>query len=318
VANFFNPWSDEWAEVVVEPDLTIDPSVVTALVARLQDPHDAIRVKAARSLGILRGHAAVPALLTATKEDRSPAVRFESVRALRKIGDPAVAPDVLPLTLSTESRLRTEAVLTIGRLHHRPSLPELNRLFTKELALPKRQADPAFRAALLEAIALIADPESKDVFLRNRQQEDPSLRVQAYAGLARLADAGLATEISRDRLAEKDPQVQTAQAFALYRMGRKEYLEELVKALGSRRTNTRAREYLLELRATEVADLYPLAKLEDANIREALAEILGLIGDEGARPALQELLRDTRGQVSTLANQAIHRLDARSGPRAGR
>jgi HEAT repeat protein len=312
VANFFNPWSDEWAEVVVEPDLTVDPAVVTALVARLQDPHDPIRIKAARALGILRGHAAVPALVTATKEDRSPAVRFESVRALRKIGDPAVAPDILPLTLSTESRLRTEAVLTIGRLHHKPSLPELNRLFTKEVALPKRQADAAYRAALLEAIALIADPSSKDLFVRYREHEDAGLRLQANAGLARLADAALTTDISRDRLAEKDLQVQTAQAFALYRMGRKEYLEELVKALGSRRTNGRAREYLLELRASEVVDLYPLVKLEDANVREALAEILGFIGDDGARPALQELLRDTRGQVSTLANQAIHRLDARA------
>lgn len=312
VANFFNPWSDEWAEVLVEPDLTVDPSVIAALAARLQDPADAIRVKAARSLGILRGHDALPALVTATKEDRSAAVRFESVRALRKIGDPAVAADVLPLTLSTESKLRTEAVLTIGRLHHRASLPELTRLFTKEAALPKRQYDAAYRAALLEAIALIADPSSRELFVRYRQHDDPELRLQANAGLARLADSALTTEISRDRLAEKDLQVQTAQAFALYRMGRKEYLEELVKALGSRRTNGRAREYLLELKAAEVADLYPLAKIEDVNIREGLAEIFGLIGDEGARAPLQDLLRDTRGQVSSLANQAIQRLNARA------
>ncbi len=313
VANFFNPWSDEWAEVIIEPDLETDPTVVPALAARLQDPHDGIRVKAARSLGILRGHGAIPQLTAAIKEDRSAAVRFEAVRALRKIGDPAVAPDVLPLALSTDPRLRTEAVLTVGRLRHRPSLPELTRLFTKEAALPRRQADTAFRAALLEAIALIADPQSKELFTRYRRHEDADLRTHAHAGLARLADPALVTEISRDRLAESDPQVQTAQAYALYRMGRKEYLEEVVKALGSRRTNTRAREYLLELRGPAVADLYPLAKLEDVNLREALAEILGLIGDGGARATLTELGRDTRGQVAALARQALQRVNARSG-----
>jgi HEAT repeat protein len=253
--------------------------------------------------------------VTATKEDRSGVVRFEAVRALRKIGDPAVAPEVLPLSLSTDAKLRTEAVLTIGRLRHRASLPELTRLFTREAALDRRKADTTFRAALLEAIALIADPQSKELFSRYRQHEDAALRLQSNAGLARLADAALTTEISGDRLAEKDPQVQTAQAFALYRMGRKEYLEEVVKGLGSRRTNARAREYLLELKQGEAADLYPLARLEDVNIREALAEILGLVGDSGAQASLLELSRDTRGEVGPLARQAMARVTARSGGR---
>jgi HEAT repeat protein len=297
----------------VEPDLDVDPTVISALTARLQDPQDAIRIRTARSLGILRGHPAVPALLLATKEDRNGTVRFEAVRALRKIGDPAVAPEILPLALATDAKLRTEAVLTVGRLRHKASLPELTRLFQKEAALERRRADTTYRAALLEAIALIADPQSKELFTRYRVHEDAALRLQANAGLARLADGSLTTEVSRDRLAEKDPQVQTAQAFALYRMGRKEYLEEVVKALGSRRTNARAREFLLELKQPEVADLYPLARLEDVDIREALAEILGLIGDGTARSSLTDLSRDTRGEIAPLARQALQRVSARAG-----
>ena len=34
----------------------------------------------------------------------------------------------------------------------------------KEAALQRRQADMGFRAALIEAIALIADPSSKELF----------------------------------------------------------------------------------------------------------------------------------------------------------
>ena len=313
VVNFFNPNADEWAEVVIEPDLAVDPTVVPALQARLQDPNDSIRIKAARSIGILRGRAAVPMLVLVMKEDRNTSVRFEAIRALGKIGDASAAKDVLPFTLSTESKLRTEAALTVGRLHDRAALPELTRLFMKEAALQKRQADAPFRAALMEAIALIADPSSKELFTRQRAHEDAAVRVQAYAGLARVGDASLITAVSQERLSETDPQVQTAQAFALYRFGRKEYLEEVVKALGSRKTSARAREYLLELRQDEVADLGALSRLEDAGLRESIAEILGLIGDERARPVLQELSRDTRGQVAALATQALERIAARSG-----
>jgi HEAT repeat protein len=313
VVNFLNPFSDEWADVVVEPDLAVDPSVVPALQARLSDPNDGIRIKAARSLGILRGRPSVAALVLVMKEDRNPTVRFEAIRALGKIGDGGAAPDILPFTLSTESKLRTEAALTLGRLHDRASLSELTRLFLKEAALQKRQADPAFRAALIQAIALIADPSSRELFERQRSHDDAAVRVEAFAGLARVGDASLTTAVSKDRLAETDPQVQTAQAFALYRFGRKEYLEEVVKALGSRRTATRAREFLLELRQNEVADLAALTRLEDAGLRESIAEILGLIGDDRVRPTLQELSRDTRGQVAALATQALERIAARSG-----
>jgi HEAT repeat protein len=313
VVNFFNPNSDEWADVVIDHDLPVDASVIPALQARLSDPSDSIRVKSARSIGILRGRVAVPMLVLVMKEDRNPSVRFEAIRAIGKIGDTTAAKDVLPFTLSTDSKLRTEAALALGRLHDKAALPELTRLFMKEAALQKRQADGAFRSALLEAIALIADPSSKELFTRQRAHDDAAVRVQAYAGLARVGDASLTTAVSQDRLSETDVQVQTAQAFALYRFGRKEYLEELVKALGSRRTSARAREYLLELRQDEVADLGALSRLEDPGLRESIAEILGLIGDDRARPVLQDLTRDTRGQVAPLATQALERIAARSG-----
>ncbi len=63
VGALLNPWSDEWADVVVEPDLPVDPRVITAIEARLRDPEESLRIKAARALGILRGRAATPALV---------------------------------------------------------------------------------------------------------------------------------------------------------------------------------------------------------------------------------------------------------------
>ncbi len=60
VATFFNPWSDEWADVVVEPGITVDPAAIAALTDRLGDAEDSIRLKAARALGILKGKSARP------------------------------------------------------------------------------------------------------------------------------------------------------------------------------------------------------------------------------------------------------------------
>ena len=59
-------------------------------------------------------------------------------------------------------------------------------------------------------------------------------------------------------------------------------------------------------------DLASLSRLEDPGLRESIAEILGLIGDDRARPVLQDLARDTRGQVAPLANQALERIAART------
>lgn len=315
MANFFNPWSDEWAEVIVEPDLPLDPAVVDAVQARLQDTDAGIRAKAARSLGILRGRTAVPALMSALREDKSDGVRFEAVRALRKIGDPAIGADLIPLIPINAPKVRNEVVLTLGRLREASAVSELTRLTEKELAAGRREWDRTFLLNLVAALAAIGNPDSKPLFVRLQTAEDVDLRRLGYEGVARgRADATPqeVSDMARVRLAEKQATVKLAQDFALYRMGRKEHLQELVGALGSRRSNTQARDYLLDLRPAEVPDLYPYANSPDTNVLEALAEVLGLVGDASALPTLRELVRDTRGQVSAFAGQAIRRIDARA------
>jgi HEAT repeat protein len=317
VANFFNPWSDEWAEILVEPDLTVDASAIAALTSRLQDGDEAIRVKTARSLGILRGRSATPSLLAAIREDRSDAVRFEAVRALRKIADPTVGADLLPLLPINEPKVRYEIVYTLGRLRYAESVPELTRRLETELAAAERDQDHVNVVQLLGALAFIGHPDSKPVFMRLRDSEDADMRRMAYEGLGRVPLQALPPEVTdaaAARLAEKETRVRLAQDFALYRMGRPEHLNEVILGLGARRSYTQAREYLLDFRGAEVHNLYMHTANNDVNIREALAEILGLVGDESSLPSLRELLRDTRGQVSAFAGQAIRRIEARKGP----
>jgi HEAT repeat protein len=313
VATIFNPWSDEWAEVVIEPDLRVDPSVVDALRERLRDDGDAgLRAKAARSLGILRARDAGDDLMAAARGDRVNDVRFESVRALRKIGESAAGAQLVDLISYGDARVRNEAVYTIGRLRYAPAVPALTAAYEKEIAVTGRSADKVLRERLLGALAYIGDPSSRALFLKERANQDVALRLHAYEGLARIADPDTLEPLSTDRLREKDPKVLTAQAWALYRLGRKEFLTAVVDALGSRRTNNEARQYLLELRQQEVPDLFPFARHDKVDVREAVAEILGHVGDEQAIPTLNDLTRDTSGQVSALAAQAIRRINART------
>jgi len=313
VATFFTPWSDEGGEVVAEPGLTADSTVIQALEARLTDPEPALRAKAARSLGILRGQSTIPALLLVLRDDRSNNARFEAARALRKIGDASAGDELLKLVTYTDPKVRNEVVYTLGRLRYAPAVPELGRLYVRESAVPAKQMDHVLRERLLGALAFIGDPASKDLFLREKNGTDAALVLHATEGLARIADPETLVEISHDRLQQKDPRILTAQAWALYRMGRKEFLTAIVGALGSRHTNDEAKQYLLEARPNEVPDLFTYVTSPDSNIREALAEILGLIGDPRAVPSLRELSRDPSGQVAALASQALQRIDKRSG-----
>jgi HEAT repeat protein len=313
VATFFNPWSDEWGDVVTEPGLTADPSVIQALEARLADPEPALRAKAARSLGILRGGSTVPALLAVLREDRSNTARFEAARALRKIGDPSVGDELLKVVTYSDAKVRNEVVFTLGRLRYAPAVPELARLYVRESAVPPSQMDHTLRERLLGALAFIGDPSSKDLFLREKSATDLTLALHANEGLARIADPDTLAGISRDRQQQKDPRILTAQAWALYRLGRKEYLISVIDALGSRRTNDDAKQYLLESRPEEVPDLFTHITHADPNVREALAEIFGLLGDARAVPSLREMTRDTSGQVAALASQALQRINRRSG-----
>ena len=81
----------------------------------------------------------------------------------------------------------------------------------------------------------------------------------------------------------------------------------------SRRTNDEAKQYPLESRPGEVPDLFTFTTHADPNVREALAEIFGLLGDPRAVPSLREMTRDPSGQVAALASQALQRIDRRSG-----
>jgi HEAT repeat protein len=293
--------SDRDLEVVVEPDIPVDPIVVTTLRGRIDDAERGIRRTAIRGLGILRANAAVPDLLRIVREDRDDGLRFEGVRALRKIDDRSIAGQLVPLMNINSDAVRNELMATFGSMRYHDAVPELTRIVDEA-----RRTD-APRIVALSALADIADPASAPTF--ERLKADPNERVRLYAneGIARTADATMKPAISAARLVEKSALVRTAQAFALLRIGEGEYLDELVRALERAATRDLAKEYLLETKPADRAALFA-PRSASPSARAELAEVMGQMGDRDALPRLQEMSRDPNGEVARAAERATRRL----------
>jgi HEAT repeat protein len=297
---------DRDLEIVVEPDVPVDPAVVATLRARIADSERGIRRTAIRGLGILRGRAAVPDLLQVVREDRDDGLRFEGVRALRKIGDASIASDLVALLNLNNDTVRNELITTIGSMRYRGAVAELTRIVEQA----KRTDTP--RILALGALADIADPTSTSLFDRLKDDENEMLRVYANEGIARTVDASQKTAISAARLVEKSARVRTAQAFALFRIGEPEFLDELIRGLERKSTRDLAREYLLETRTQDRQALFA-PRSASASARAELADVFGLIGDPDALPRLQEMAHDPDSEVARAAERALRRIALVSG-----
>ena len=288
-------------DLVIEPDVPVDPDVVTTLRVRITDTQRGIRRSAIRGLGILLARPAVPDLLRVVREDRDDGLRFDAVRSLRKIGDASIAGELVPLLNVNGDGVRNELIATIGSMRFNGAVPELTRIVEQA-----RRGDPAGILALA-ALADIADPASAPLFERFRADKDDLMRLYANEGIARTAGASAKTQISGARLVEKNAWVRTAQAFALLRLGQSEYLDELVRGLDSWTTRDLAKEYLQETQGADRQALFA-PREASATARASLADVFGMMGDPEALPRLQELAHDSEKSVARAAERATKRI----------
>ena len=292
-------------DLIVEPDVPVDPIVITTLTARISDSEKGIRRTAIRGVGILRGQTAVPELVRVVREDRDDSLRFDGVRSLRKIADASVGDHLVSLLNINDDTVRNEMMATLGSMRYRGAVPELTRIVD---ATAKTDTP---RVVALAALADIADPSSAPLFERLKGDKYEPLRLYANEGIARTASADSKTAISAARLIEKSAWVRTAQAFALARIGELEYLDELVRALDRPITRELAREYLLETPPANRQALFAPREISPG-ARAELAEILGRIGDPEALPRLQQLSNDTDADVARAAERATRRITVTS------
>jgi HEAT repeat protein len=321
--NLFNPFLDTDDHEIVEPYVTVDPAVVTAIGESARGDRDRdVRVSAVRALGVLRGAPAIPQLADALNADQD--LRMEVLRAFIKIGDGSAGPRLIPFFRDSDRKVRTQAMVAAGILKYRPAVEPLLSVYglgrekkgTLKMVSDKVKGRltylPPRDEAALWALSLIGDERAEQTFVENMTDNDADRRQYAIEGLARIADPRYMDQISRLVLTEKNSDVKLAQYWALYKMGSTPNIQYVVRKLETDQEN-QAHAYLME--STSPADLFPYIQSSSKEVRRKVIEILGRIGDRETIKELEPVVRTSSATTADVATVAIKRIEWRMSGR---
>jgi HEAT repeat protein len=303
-------WTDT-NDQVIESFIQVRAEVVDALgkLARGGVSMES-RANAARAVGILRGRAAIPDLIEALRS-KDTKVIYESLVALQKIRDPAVAADIAFLLNDLDEKVQVAAIETTGMLLNKDALPRLREVLD-------RACSARVRRAALSAIAMIPDPSSRALFTQYFADRDDLMRAAAAEGLGRLRSPGDRPLVEKAFGDERKMNPRLSQAFALVLLGRREVsehspLQYLINTLNSRSYRNVALTFLVELtreaqvrRSAEAA--VPKGTRDEKML---LARILARSGDRETLPVLEALTQDSDTEVAEEGVRALRSLRAR-------
>jgi HEAT repeat protein len=316
--NWFNPFLDTSDHAIIEPYIFVQPEIIQALgeTARGDAVRD-VRVSAIRALGVLRGAVAVAQLADALNAD--PDVRIDVIRAFIKIGDPAAGRYLIPFFRDSNQKVRTQAMVAAGLLKYRPAVepllavyglgPEKSGTMARVMHKVKGRFSylPPRDEAALWALSLIGDDRAEQTFVENMTDKDSDRRQYAFEGLARLGEARYLDQISRLVLTEGNNDVKLAEYFALYKMGSRPNIQNIIRKLDTDQQD-QARAYLMEARP---ADLFPHIRSSNRIVRQQVIDILGRIGDADTVKELQPIAQTSGAETAEIAHLAIRRIEWR-------
>lgn len=300
VGQFLEIFSDEYDRTSVAPNTVVDPTVEQRLAGSLRDQDAVIREQAALALGILNARSTLPALANALR-DPDAGVRGAAATAIGKVGTASEGAALIPLLADEDAGVRNRVLQAIGVLQ------------VREAGAPLRQMYEAHRrresgARVLAALSRIADPAQVDLFHEVVQDPDPERKRLAIEGLGRISDPSRLAAFKKDYQREKSDELRLAYSFALTRLGDRAFIDTIVLNLPSRTLGTRSRNYLLEMGAEVLPDLYPYLGDPDPEVRAALCDVIAIIGDADSVARLTPLINDPSQKVSDRANRAVEKL----------
>jgi HEAT repeat protein len=316
--NWFNPLLDTSDHALIEPYIFVAPEIIQALgdTARSDNERD-VRISAIRALGVLRGTHAISQLADSLNADQD--VRIEVIRAFIKIGDSSAGRYLIPFFRDSNHKVRTQAMVAAGLLKYKPAVepllsvyglgPEKKGTVSKIMGKVKGRFTylPPRDEAALWALSLIGDDRAEQTFVENITDKDGDRRQYAFEGLARIGEPRYLDQISRLVLTEGNGDVKLAEYFALYKMGSRSNIQNIVRKLDTDQQE-QARAYLME---AQPADLYPHVRSSNRLIRQQVIEILGRIGDADTIKELQPIAQTSGPDTADIATVAIKRIEWR-------
>lgn len=148
------------------------------------------------------------------------------------------------------------------------------------------------------------------VLVRRLTSRDPAERQRAAEELAELRATEHLRLVEGYRLQEKNARARVALDWALYRMGRKESLFDLVRALDTSRSD-QAQVYLYRL--GDPAPLYVFLDSTRGATQVKLLQVLADIGDAATLEHVAPLTRSLDPKVADAARQAADEISKRTG-----
>src|SRR5579863_2546533 len=305
----FNDTNDQ----IVDAFVIVRPDVIAALgqLARAGSSFDS-RANACRALGILRGRAALPDLLDALRS-KDNNIMYEGLAAIQKIGDPSAGPRITYLLRDLDDRVQTTAIETAGTLRDTDALPTLRSIVSN----PRNTK--VQRSALM-AVAMMPQPQDRELFVRQLGASDAKLRAAAAEGLGRIGNRADVPSLEKLWSDEERMAPRLAVAFALVMDGNLNVapdapLRYLINTLNSAANHDVAYAYLVEA-ARQQAVLHILYTQLDAGSKDEkiyLGRVIAASGDPGSQMFLDKLSRDTDPEVAREGLRSLRSLRARLG-----
>jgi HEAT repeat protein len=284
----------------------VPPELVTALLEAVDDENPKVRLEAIYAFGVL----AKPPLaaeqhtrLVKALDHYDPAVRSGAARVIARQKFPGTGDALAKAVNDSAADVRYASMRALGAIREPRAVPALS----EQLAYYKK-GEGAWSA--LDGLARIASAASVPVFKERLQDKDAYLRRAAVEGLGRAGDSSAIDTIERMVMTDDSPMVRIASAFALQKLGRN-YGARIVDLMGNAKVIPQAQDYLIELGAAVLSAVTPRLQDPDPALREALADVLGVIGDASTVPALEAAAKDRDADVAASAKRAIARIQSR-------
>lgn len=288
----------------------VPAELITGLLTAVDDESEKVRLEAIYAVGVI-GQTPLAAdqlaRLTKALDHYDPAVRAGTARVIARLEVAGTGEALLKAVNDSQADVRYSAMRALGAIRETRAVGALG----EQLAY-YRKGEGAWSA--LEALARIASPSSVPLFRERLQDKDPYIRRAAMEGIGRTRDTESADALERAATADDAPMVRLAAAFALQQLGRN-YAGRLVDLMSSARVIPQAQEYLVELGPSMTATLLPRLQEPDTNVREAIADVLGAIGDASTVAALEAASKDRDASVASAARRAIARIESRTPSR---
>jgi HEAT repeat protein len=296
---------------IIDPYVEVPPPVIEVLGRQTRGGVSfESRANAARALGILRGRAAIPDLLEAlnSKDNR---LMYESLVALQKIRDPAAGPGVAFLLRDLDERVRIAALETTGILRNQSAAPQVRDAIEHPLT-PRTQREA------LSALAMLAEPADRGIFLRYLADRDDGLRAASAEGLARLKNPADRIVLDKTFEAERSASARLSMAFAEVSLGNRQMsefspLQYLINNLNVKAYRNVAIAFLTELaRDSDVRQaIYPILTHATRDEKTGMSIVLARAGERDSEPFLEALLKDSDPEVMQESTRSLRTLRTR-------